>query len=106
MRLGGFSITHNVKNNYVGQVICTSCTFTTAAFKEADTPIINADNNVSFDATADDFSGTGNVIDKADYANYFVNLTAGSEDLHLKADSNTLDWGTYGLPWTATRTCR
>ena len=97
MRLGGGSLTHNVTNNYVGQVTGGDG-FTPAAFKSADGATVNSDNNVSFDATATFGSGSGNVINKADYANYFVNVTAGSEDLHLKADSNTLDWGTYGLP--------
>jgi len=48
--------------------------------------------NVSSDATA---SGTGSQTNKTDYANYFVDITGGSEDLHLKDDSNTL-WGSNG----------
>ena len=56
---------------------------------------MNLDNNVSYDASADDFTGTGNVINQTSYANYFTNGTAGSENFHLLSDSLTL-WGTYG----------
>ena len=43
---------------------------------------------------------TNNKITQTEYATYFVNVTAGTEDLHLKADSNAL-WGTYGVPLDA-----
>lgn len=49
-------------------------------------------NNVSADATA---SGVGSVTGQSTVATYFVTPTAGSEDLHLLNDSNTL-WGTTG----------
>lgn len=39
--------------------------------------------NISSDATADDWGGTGNLINKA-AADQFVSVTAGSEDFHLK----------------------
>ena len=94
MRLGG-GATHYVKNNYVGQLSCVTCTYTPKAFKQGETSTINADNNVSFDDSADDFIGANNVINQASYASYFVNVTAGSENLHLLADSNAL-WGIYG----------
>jgi len=44
--------------------------------------------NVSSDAT-------GNITGKTDYGNYFVDTTVGSEDLHLRNDSNSL-WGSNG----------
>ncbi len=94
MRLGG-GATHYVKNNYVGLLSCVTCTYTTKAFRQGETATINADNNVSFDDSADDFAGANNVINQAAYASYFVNVTAGSENLHLLADSNAL-WGVYG----------
>ena len=94
MRLGG-GATHYVKNNYVGQLSCVTCTYTPTAFRLGETATINADNNVSFDASADDFTGANNVINQAAYASYFANVTAGNEDFHLLADSNAL-WGTYG----------
>ena len=61
MRLGG-GATHYVKNNYVGQLSCVTCTYTPKAFKQGETATINADNNVSFDDSADDFTGANNVI--------------------------------------------
>ena len=94
MRLGG-GATHYVKNNYVGQLSCVTCTYTPKAFKQGETATINADNNVSFDDSADDFTGANNVINQATYASYFANVSAGSEDFHLLLDSNAL-WGVYG----------
>jgi hypothetical protein len=80
--------TLDVKNNYVGLVDsssgseqCFSGTFNVETY------------NVSSDPTA---VGTGSQINKTDYTSYFANTTAGSENLHLKNDSNTL-WGTYGV---------
>ena len=101
MRLGGASLTHNVTNNYVGQVTGGD-NFTPAAFKEADSTTINADNNVSFDGTATTFYTTGanNVGSQSTYANYFVDVTAGTENFHLVNNSNAL-WGKYGLPLDA-----
>ena len=82
--------TYELKNNYVGK--------TTGGGSPVDYktegPLI-ANNNVSSDDTADDFGGLNNVIDRNLYATYFVNVTAGLENLHLVADSNTL-WTTYG----------
>ena len=49
-------------------------------------------NNVASDATA---VGAGSQINQSAYASYFVNVTPGSEDLHLLDDSNAL-WGTSG----------
>ena len=98
MRLGGAAATtHYVKNNYVGQLTCTTCTYTPTAFRLGDGATVNADNNVSFDGSADDFEppGANGVINQTSYATYFANVTAGSENFHLLADSNTL-WGVYG----------
>ena len=94
MRLGG-GATHNVKNNYVGQLTCATCTYTPAAYRQGESAPINMDGNVSFDASADDFVGANNVINQATYSSYFVDVTPGSENFHLKADSNSL-WGAYG----------
>ncbi len=49
--------------------------------------------NVASDTSA---SGTGSVTNQTAYTSYFIDTTNGSEDLHLKGDSNTL-WGGYGL---------
>ena len=96
MRLGGAAATtHYVKNNFVGQLTCTTCTYTPTAFRQGESAPINADNNVSFDGSADDFTGANNQINKTSYSSYFANLTAGSENFHLLADSFTL-WGVYG----------
>ena len=96
MRLGGAAATtHYVKNNFVGQLTCTTCTYTPTAFRQGESAPINADNNVSFDGSADDYTGTGNVVNQTSYASYFANVTAGSENFHLLADSNAL-WGVYG----------
>jgi hypothetical protein len=56
---------------------------------------MTADYNISSDDTADDNGGTGNIINKTDYSSYFQNTTDGTENLHLKGDSNSL-WGSYG----------
>jgi len=52
----------------------------------------NPSNNVSSDATA---PGTASQLNKTSYATYFKSVVAGSENLHLLNDSNTL-WGSYG----------
>ncbi len=87
------SHTYQLKNNYVGKITMSGGIPT--AYEVPGAPTIVANNNVSSDATADDFGGAGNVINQSTYASYFTNVTAGSEDLHLVADSNAL-WGTYG----------
>ena len=94
MKFGDLANFH-AKNNYVGKLACNSCTYGAVAFRDATTGAINTDNNVSYDASADDFTGANNQIDKTSYASYFANVTAGNENFHLLADSNTL-WGTYG----------
>ena len=53
---------------------------------------ITQSRNVSSDGTA--VCG-GCQVNKNLYVNYFVNTTLGTENLHLKADSNAL-WGSYG----------
>jgi hypothetical protein len=53
------------------------------------------DNNMSSDATADDYEDTLNscLINKT-AANQFVSIVSGSEDLHLKAGSDAIGAGT------------
>ena len=84
MKLGDLANFH-VRNNYVGKLACVTCTYGAVAFRDATTGAINADNNVSYDDSADDFTGTFNEINKTDYASYFTNVTAGSENFHLLA---------------------
>ena len=79
--------TLNVRNNYVGLVDSTSGA--ESCYLGA---FVAENNNVSSDATA---GGAGSQINESSYATYFVNTTAGSEDLHLLNDSNTL-WGSFG----------
>ncbi len=75
-----------VKNTYVGDV-------NSILGSEWDfNGITTQSNNVSSDATA---AGAGSQVNKAAYATYFQNITAGSENLHLRNDSNTL-WGSFG----------
>jgi uncharacterized delta-60 repeat protein len=82
--LGG---TVYARNNYVGLVDSTmgseDCFLGSFAAEN---------NNVSSDGTA---IGTDSQNGKSDYASYFVNVTAGSEDFHLLGNSNTL-WGSFG----------
>ncbi len=54
--------------------------------------ITNPSNNVSSDATA---PGPGSQINKTTYASYFVSITPGSEDLHIRNNTNVL-WGSSG----------
>lgn len=75
------------RNNFVGLVdsalgseLCFSTTFAAE------------NNNVSSDGTA---TGPGSQTGQSDYASYFVNVSAGSENFHLLSDSSTL-WGTTG----------
>ncbi|MHC4072682.1 MAG: hypothetical protein ACYTGS_11740, partial [Planctomycetota bacterium] len=84
--VGGSTIV--AKNNYVGLVdstngseLCFSGTFSAE------------DYNVASDTSP---TGSNSIEDQSSYATYFISTTGGSEDLHLKGDSNAL-WGTYGL---------
>lgn len=52
-----------------------------------------ANYNLSSDATADDWGGTGNLINIT-ASNQFVSLTAGSEDFHLKSGADAINAGT------------
>ena len=76
-----------VRNSYCGDVNSTSGS--ESCFSNVDT----AASNVSSDATA---TGTGSVINQTDYSTYFVNVTAGNQDLHLRSSSESL-WGTSGV---------
>jgi hypothetical protein len=73
-------------NNYCGDINSTSGSETCFS------GTITQSYNVSSDATA---SGTGSQTNKTDYANYFVNVTNGSENFHLRHDSAQL-WGGNG----------
>ncbi len=75
------------RNNYVGLV--DSALGGEACFSGS---FAAENNNVASDATA---VGAGSQINQSAYASYFVNVTPGSEDLHLLDDSNAL-WGTSG----------
>src|SRR3990170_3344298 len=79
--------TVHARNNYVGDVI--SAQNLEYAY---DGTFSTTTNNVSSDATA---TGTNSQTGKSDYPAYFMNTTAGAEDLHLRNDSNAL-WGSYG----------
>ena len=61
-----------------------------------------SDYLVSSDATGDDVAANS-AINKNSYSSYFTNISAGSEDYHLKNDSNTL-WGLSGTDLSATFT--
>jgi len=72
-------------NNYVGGV---------SGGSSADdfSGTFTANYNISEDLTSDDNGGTGNLTGQAP-TDQFVSITAGSEDLHLKAGSACLDVG-------------
>ncbi len=72
------------RNNFVGDVVSTS------GSEFCYRTITTQSNNVSSDGTATGATG------QAAYGSYFVNLTAGSEDLHLLNDSSVL-WGISGM---------
>jgi hypothetical protein len=80
IRNGG---TATVRNNAVFDVDNTGNT-SEACFSGT----MTQSNNVSSD-------DTGNIINETDYSNYFQNTSDGTENLHLKGDSNSL-WGSYG----------
>ena len=75
------------RNNYVGLV--ESALGGEACFTG---PFAAENNNVSADGTA---VGAGSRNGRGTYASYFVDVTFGSENFHLLADSNTL-WTTVG----------
>lgn len=73
----------NVQNNFCANHV-TNCF---AGFETGE-----LDYNICSDSTCDDFGGTGNLVDKTDYANYFVNT---STDFHLKVGGTMgIDLGT------------
>jgi hypothetical protein len=49
------------------------------------TRIDTGSNNASSDGTADDSPLTSGVVDKTSYSDYFVSVSSGSEDFHLKS---------------------
>jgi hypothetical protein len=79
-RASGYQI---VKNNYIGNL--TSAGGSTACYSSD----MTMSNNVASDTT-------GDIDNKTDYTSYFLSTTNGSEDFHLREDTNTLDWGSYG----------
>jgi len=68
----------NISNNYMGGG---------AAFYGLGGANCNINYNISSDGTADDFGGVGNLAFKA-AADQFVDVTPGSEDLHLLAHAD------------------
>ena len=82
----GVGTTH-AKNNYVGLI--DSAGGTEAAFSGT---FASEDYNVASDTTT---TGPNSIDSQATYANYFVDSSAGNENLHLLDDSNAL-WTTYG----------
>jgi hypothetical protein len=84
-----------VRNNYVGDVLSTNDV--EACYEQNNGGVLTQAFNVSSDATAVGVTG------QAAYATYFLSISAGSEDLHLTADSNAL-WGLYGDDLSATFT--
>ena len=50
-------------------------------------------NNATYDGTGDDGLFTAGMVNYTTYADYFVSITAGSEDFHLKAGSPFIDQG-------------
>jgi len=85
-----FDATVTAKNNFSGDVVSTpgneNC------YRGAGAGSFTQSTNVSSDATA----SPGPVI-KTAYASYFVNASNGTENLHLRSDTNAL-WGSYGDP--------
>ena len=82
----GVGTTH-AKNNYVGLI--DSAGGTEAAFFGT---FASEDYNVASDTSA---TGANSVDSQATYTSYFVDSTAGNEDLHLLDDSSAL-WTSYG----------
>ena len=76
-----------VRNTYIGDV--TSIGVSPKCFHLVGTQ----SHNVSSDNTA---SGANSQTLQTNYSDYFIDVTPGSEDFHLRNDSNSL-WGTYGL---------
>jgi len=50
-------------------------------------------NNATYDSTADDGSLTTGMVNYTSYSDYFVSVTSGSEDFHLKAGSPFINQG-------------
>jgi hypothetical protein len=84
-----YDSTLTATNNYAGGVSGTT------SYDFSGT--MTANYNISEDLTSDDNGGTGNLTGKAP-TDQFVSITAGSEDLHLKAGSACPPEGGIGLP--------
>lgn len=56
--------------------------------------IPSGSNNATYDGKGDDSPLTAGLVNKTSYSNYFVSVTAGSEDFHLKSGSDFIDVGT------------
>jgi hypothetical protein len=79
------------KNNYCGDVRAPQDPVE-LCYDQRDNGILTQSYNVSSDSSA---SGTGSQTLMTDYATYFVDITDGSEDLHLTDTSANL-WGSSG----------
>jgi hypothetical protein len=75
------------KNNYVGDITA-SGTGTASCY--AGTYAADSTNNASSDDTGDDGNLAPGVTGANSYSSYFTNITAGSEDLHLKTTDTIL----------------
>ena len=89
---GGGTVDVIAKNNYCGLVTADASQPVKDCYQGRDGATLTQNNNVSSDGTA---SGAGSVTNRTAYASYFVDITDGSEDLHLRDRSNVL-WGTVG----------
>ena len=82
--------TVTAQNNYIGGV--NSTLGNEYCFRSVGAGSLTQTRNVSSDATA---GGAGSQVQQLIFANYFVNVVNGSEDLHLTNNSNAI-WGSYG----------
>ena len=97
---GAGTVTVQITNNYVGLVdapLDPGLNWHDYDSESGATLVMSY--NVSSDATADDFGGTGNVISQSAYPSYFVNEA--TRDLHLQNTSAAL-WGQAGDDLSAT----
>jgi outer membrane protein assembly factor BamB len=79
------------KNNFIGDVVALSDV--EFAFNANNNGVLNQTANVSSDGTA---SGPGSQTGRTAYGTYFQSITSGSENLHLRQNSNVL-WGSFGV---------
>ena len=85
-RAQGYQI---VKNNYIGKLATAGGGGTLCYYSG-----MTMGSNVASDTS-------GDIDSKTDYTSYFLSTTNGSEDFHLREDTNTLDWGSYGEDLTS-----